>query len=137
MSDHAWTQEQLSAYVMGGLSASEMNRVDAHARQCPDCAAALSAARGMDRNLQALFADVRPGWELENETVRSTRTIRRRRFTFASWVPRLAAAAVILVGLGLIGSMAGSIVNDGQLPMPGIAMRSPPNPQSDSTTAQE
>src|SRR5262245_5735368 len=101
MSDHAWTQDQVSAYVMGGLSAGERDRVDAPACKCPDCAAALSAARGIDRSLQALFADVRPGWELENETVRSTRTFRPRHFTFSSWVPRLAAAAAILLGLGM------------------------------------
>src|SRR5262245_10920290 len=111
MSDHAWSQEQVSAYIMGGLSAAETDRVDAHVGQCPDCAAALSAARGVDRNLQALFTDVRPGWELEDETVRSTRTFRARRFAFTSWVPRLAAAAVILVGLGLIGAMAAAIVS--------------------------
>jgi Domain of unknown function (DUF4349)/Putative zinc-finger len=137
MSDHAWTQEQVSAYIMGGLSAAEMNRVDAHSRQCPDCAAALSAARGMDRNLQALFADVRPGLELEDEAVRSTRTFRPRRFTYTSWVPRLAAAAVILVGLGLIGAMAGAIVNDGQLPMPGIAMMRDAKPSSDPAAGHD
>ena len=45
MSDHAWTCENIAAYVVGGLTDAEITRVDAHVRQCPDCAAALSAAR--------------------------------------------------------------------------------------------
>src|SRR5437879_5472581 len=106
MSDHAWTHEQIAAYVTGGLTAAEMARVDAHIRQCPNCAAALAAARGMDHGLQALFADVRPGWELEDEAIRSTRAVRPRRFTFNSWLPRLAVAAVILLALCSLGAIA-------------------------------
>jgi hypothetical protein len=123
MSEHAWTQEQIAAYVMGGLTAEERERAERHVRDCADCASTLAAERGTDRSLQALFADVRPGLELEDEAVRSTRTVRPRRFAVTNWAPRLALAAVLLLALGMVGALADSFMRDGRLPMPGyVAM---------------
>jgi hypothetical protein len=122
MSEHAWTQEQIAGYVIGGLTAEERERAERHIGECSDCAAALAAGRGMDHSLQALFADVRPGLELEDDAVRSTRTVRTRRFTVTNWAPRMAVAAVLLLALGVVGAMSNAVVSDGRLPMPGTAL---------------
>jgi hypothetical protein len=121
MSDHDWTQEQLAAYVTGGLSADEAGKVDRHIAGCSDCAAALAAERDTDRHLRALFADVRPGFELEDTVVRSTRTLRPRMLGSASWWPRVAIAACLLLAVGMVGSLAEGMIRDGQLAMPGQA----------------
>ena len=77
MTDHAWTQEQIAAYVADGLDAAEAERLELHVRDCPDCAAALAAAKRLDRDLGALFAGVRPGVALEDRAVVTLRTARR------------------------------------------------------------
>src|SRR5438874_13641071 len=116
MSDHAWTQDHVAAFVVGGLTAAEAERLDGHARDCPDCAAAVAAARRLDRGLGALFADVRPDPGLEDRAVRSTRTLRRRN-ALSDRLPRWAVAAMILLTLGTFGAMAGALVSGGRLPM--------------------
>src|SRR5262249_30645306 len=67
MSGHTWILKNLAAYVAGGLDASERRRLERHAGRCAECARALDGARSVDRELTALFADVRPGPELEDE----------------------------------------------------------------------
>jgi hypothetical protein len=119
MSDHAWTQENVAAFVVGGLTAEETERFENHVRDCPDCAAAVAAARRVDRGLESLFADVRPDAGLEDRAIRSTRAARRRRIAFGGLLPRLAIAAGILLMLGIVGAMAGALVGDGRLPLPG------------------
>ena len=66
VTEHVWSQEQIAAYLAGGLSSEECERLDRHARECPECAAALSAATHLDRGLGALFASVRPKPGLED-----------------------------------------------------------------------
>ena len=80
MSEHAWVQEQIAAAVAGGLSAAEAERLDAHTRDCPECAAALAEARTLDRGLGALFAPVRPGPALEDRVIGNLRATRVRRW---------------------------------------------------------
>src|SRR3954470_3729171 len=110
MSDHAWSQEHVAAFVVGGLTPEEAARLERHARGCPDCAAAVAAARRIDRGLVALFADVRPDPGLEDRVVRSTRAARRRRLAFSGWLPRVAVAALILLALGTFGAMAEALI---------------------------
>jgi autotransporter-associated beta strand protein len=123
MSEHAWTQEHVAAFVVGGLTAAEAERLESHARDCPDCAAAIAADGRIDRGLSALFADVRPAAGLEDRAIRSTRTARSLGL---GRLPRWAVAAMILLMLGSFGALSGSLVNDGRLPLPGsVAMRRP------------
>ena len=75
MSDHAWTQENLAAFVAGGLDAAEDERLERHAAECTECAAALHQARLLDRGLDTLFAAGRPGPALEDRMVQSLRTV--------------------------------------------------------------
>ena len=120
MTDHAWSQEQIAAHVAGGLDAAEAERLEQHARDCPDCAAALSAARRLDRGLGELFAGVRPGPALEDRAVVSLRAGRKRRGPLmAGWARRATVAIAALLLLGTFGALAGSLLNDGLLPMPG------------------
>src|SRR6516164_6198551 len=107
MSDHVWTQDHVAAFVVGGLTPEEAERLEGHARDCSGCAAAVAAARRIDRGLGALFADVRPDAALEDRAVRSTRTSRGRKSALPVRLPRLAVAALILLALGTFGAMAG------------------------------
>lgn len=121
MSDHAWTQDHVAAAVVGGLSAEEAERFDAHVRDCADCAAAVATARRMDGRLTGLFADVRPGPGLEDQVVTLTRTPPGRRIKLVRRFPRWAVAALVLIALGAAGAITSGFVGDGRLPLPGEA----------------
>ena len=60
MSEHVWTLENLAAHVAGGLEPAERERLERHLAECPECSRAVAAARGTDRQLMALFQNVRP-----------------------------------------------------------------------------
>jgi hypothetical protein len=115
MSDHAWTREHAAAYVVGGLSAEEAERLEAHTRDCPECAADVADARRLDGDLRDLFVDERPTPGLEDRAIRSTRTVRRRRrLRMSSRMARFVVAAGVLVALGSVGAFLGD-----RLPLPG------------------
>src|SRR5262245_31634971 len=119
MSDHVWAQDHVAASVVGGLTAEEAERFDGHVRDCPECTAAVGAARRLDAGMTSLFADVRPAVGLEDRAVRSTRKVRRRNVSLADRLPRWAVAAMILLALGTFGAMAERLMNGGLLPVPG------------------
>src|SRR5438067_12611789 len=111
MSEHAWTEESLAAYVAGGLDAAERERLERHLVECFDCTSALEGARGADRRLLTLFRDVQPGPALEDRMIRSlrqsaalTRGPRVMRFR-SGWVKVVmataAAALLAVVGAGI------------------------------------
>ena len=74
MSDHAWVQEHVAAYLAGGLDAQEAERLEAHARDCPACGAALAEGRTLDRGLRACSPALRPDPGLEDRAVARLRT---------------------------------------------------------------
>src|SRR5438045_9591557 len=101
MSDHAWSQEHATALAAGGLTAEEAERLTAHARDCPECAAAVESARRLDRGLDELFAADRPGPALEDRAIWRFRSGRRRQPPpVAGWVRRVTAPGAGLAGLG-------------------------------------
>src|SRR5262245_48618381 len=104
MSDHAWTQEQIAAAVAGGLTAEESERLGAHVRDCPECAAALADARRLDQELGSLFTPVRPGTMLEDRMILALRRANTRRLLLAGWKRKLAVGVAASVGLGLTGA---------------------------------
>lgn len=111
MSEHAWVQEHVAAYLASGLDAQEAERLEAHARDCPACGTALADARRLDDCLSALFVGVHPDSGLEDRAVARLRTATPRRLVFnprAKWA--VAAAAVLL--LGVVGAVAGSIASE-------------------------
>ena len=87
----------------------------------PSCAAVLESARQLDSGLNALFAPIRPGPELEDVTILKFREGRGLSWktAFPSRMRRPLAAIAALLFLGTFGALAASLLNDGQLPMPG------------------
>jgi hypothetical protein len=122
MSDHTWTQEHAAAYVAGGLSAEEAERLEAHVRDCPACAAAVAAARDLDRGLGELFAAGRPGPALEDRAVWSFRTGRRRWKVLSGWPTRLAAGVAATVGLAVTGYAVSRLGGPDGLKAPGESL---------------
>lgn len=119
MSDHAWSQDHVAAYVAGGLTAAEAERLDRHAGECAECAAALCQARAFDQSLTHLFAPERPGALLEERVLRALRTntiLSGKKRTWRWKVGASAAAAVLLAGFG---AGAGTLMDRGALVFPG------------------
>src|SRR5579871_5137627 len=76
MSEHNWADQQIAAYVAGGLAAEEKDRFEAHLRECPECASELNRNLALDRGLDSLFAPVRPSNDLEDRMIRSFHVIK-------------------------------------------------------------
>ncbi len=123
MSDHAWVQEHVAAYLAGGLDAQEAERLEAHARECPACAAALASSRRLDDCLSNLFVGVHPRAGLEDRAVAQLRTAPPRWPVFNPRVKWAVAAVAAVLLLGVIGAVAGSVASGESLRMPGSAER--------------
>ncbi len=125
MSEHAWVQEHVAAYLAGGLDAQEAERLEAHARDCSACGAALADARRLDDCLSNLFVSARPALALEDRAVGRLRTAppawRLMSGRRAKWA--MAVAAVLL--LGVLGAGAGSLTSRHGPLMPGGPMADP------------
>jgi len=109
MSEHVWSQEQIAAYLAGGLGAVEAERLEVHARECSECAAALERSRRLDSRLGSLFAIGRPGPELEDRALLALRLSRDRTPAREGWQKRLLIAAgitVFVTSVGFVGSRA-------------------------------
>jgi anti-sigma factor RsiW len=119
MSEHVWTQEQISAYVAGGLDAQESERLENHVRECPICGETVKEARALDRGLGSLFAGVRPNPALEDRLIRSLRTTSASDVLRRGWKRNLVWGVAASVGLGIAGAGMSMIVGDGDLPFPG------------------
>lgn len=116
--DHIWVQEHMAARALGGLSAADAARLDAHAADCPECSAELAAVRALDRDLDALFAPVR---SVAPRPVGDVWASRGWRF---GWRKPLVAGLAASVGLGLTGVVLASQtfglpMRAGGLPLPG------------------
>jgi hypothetical protein len=125
MSDHAWVQEHVAAYVAGGLDAQEAERLEAHARDCPTCAAAVADARRLDDCLSNLFVSARPAPALEDRAVTRLRAAPPRWPVLARRARWAGAVAAVLL-LGVVGALAGSLESNGVLRAPGEPPASPP-----------
>ena len=115
MTDHVWSQEQIAAYVAGGLNAEENERLEAHARDCLECSAALEKSRWLDSRLGSLFASTLPGPELEDRTLQAVRMDGGVKFSRVGWQKRLLIAASI----GVVVTAGGMVASFGdRLPTP-------------------
>src|SRR5262245_37656486 len=120
MSDHAWAQEQIAAHVAGGLDAPEAERLEAHARECPDCAAALGDPRDLDRGLDSLLAPMKPAAALEDRMIRSVHVIKAADLSRRRWKRNLIWAVAASVSLGAYGAGISALTRElGFLPFPG------------------
>ncbi|MSU77400.1 MAG: DUF4349 domain-containing protein [Gemmataceae bacterium] len=112
MSNHAWAEENLAAYTMGGLSAQERGDLEAHLADCANCTAVLSDSLDVEKVMDDLFASARPDAGLEDRVLQSLRRKPARR---ANWLLFVGSAAAVLV-FGLIGAIAQSLLEGGKLP---------------------
>jgi hypothetical protein len=119
MSEHAWFEQHLAGYHTGGLTAEERERFERHAAGCKDCARSLNDWAGFDHSMDGLFAEVRPEAGLENRLLQGLRTAtsrpRRRLPVF-----RIAAGIAALVMLGVVGAVMQNLLENGNLPLPGL-----------------
>jgi hypothetical protein len=120
MSVHAWVRNNLAAYVTGGLNATARRRLERHVRDCAECARALDEARAVDGDLTALFADVRPGPELEEEAIRRLRRPPPRPERRAqAWKVRWLVASAAAVLLASSGAGLSALMDEDKLRFPG------------------
>ncbi len=117
MADHAWTQENLDAYVLGGLSVQERSRLERHVDSCSECAHAKSEISEMEQLMDGIFTRVRPDAGLEDRAIQHLRQARRPR---PNWFRFVTAAAAVFV-FGTIGLVVQMFAFDGTLPLPGMA----------------
>jgi hypothetical protein len=112
MSDHAWTLENLAAYLAGGLEPAERERLEQHTADCVPCTAALSDARVLDRALSGLFAESRPNATLEDRVIQKLRTPPPDvwHLPVPMWLI-MPAAALVLVGF--TGALASQVLLSG------------------------
>jgi anti-sigma factor RsiW len=125
MSEHTWFDEHLAGYHASGLTAEERERFERHAADCQDCARSLDDWTGFDRSLDDLFAEVRPeaGWESRLlQGLRTAPPKRRWRWTRGL---SIAAAIAALVLLGAIGAVMQSLLENDNLPFPGLWAEGP------------
>lgn len=108
MSDHAWTQESLDAYLAGGLSASEREDVERHCAECAECTGLLQEAKQVDDLMNDLFADARPDAGLEARVIQKLRRAPKSR----AGVFRFVGAAAAVLVLGLLGAVLQALVAD-------------------------
>src|SRR5262249_35774437 len=109
MSNHNWTQENLDAYLAGGLTADERSSVELHIEACAECAQTLEESRKLEQLMDDLFIEARPDAALEERAIAK---LRGARITRASAMRFIAAAAAVLV-LGLIGAAVQAIAEAG------------------------
>src|SRR5438128_2363055 len=120
MSEHAWVLENIAGYEAGGLEAAECERLQEHIAACAPCAQALEETRGVDRTLEALFADIRPDAALEDRMVRALRAEPAHFIWYTPISMRVMSGAAAVLLLGALGAGLSSMVLDGRLPFPGM-----------------
>jgi hypothetical protein len=107
MAEHAWSLEQIAAYLAGGLDAEEIRRLEAHARECAECNTSIESYQRLDRGLNALFDFEKPGLELEDRALSVLRLGPVRNPLRDGWQKRLliaATAAVVMTAGGVVAS---------------------------------
>ncbi len=116
MSEHNWAQDNLNAYVTGGLSAQERGRVEKHVAGCTECAHEQADICETEQLMEGIFARVRPDAGLEDRVIHKLRQTRKPR---PSWLRFVTAAAAVIL-LGVIGGGVQMFALDGTLSLPGM-----------------
>ena len=116
MSEHAWVQENLDAYVTAALSAQECSRVERHLATCAECTHARAEISDIEQLMQGICTRVRPDVGLEDRAIQRLRLARGPR---PRWLRFVAAAAAVIL-LGAVGGTVQMLAFDGTLPLPGM-----------------
>lgn len=119
MSDHAFVQEYVAAFLADGLPAEERERFERHVHGCAECNRLLTEQHGFEQALGTLFADAQPRAGFEDRVLRRLRTARPpRRQGMPGWAKLLIGAAAV-VFLGALGFALNTVMENGRLPFPG------------------
>jgi Domain of unknown function (DUF4349)/Putative zinc-finger len=119
MSDHAFVQENVAAFLADGLPGEERERFERHVHGCAECNRLLSEQHGFEQALGTLFADAQPRAGFEDRVLRRLRTSpARRRQGMPGWAKLLTGAAAV-VFLGALGFALNTVMENGRLPFPG------------------
>lgn len=102
--------ELLDALMDGALSDEQRRAMEAHGRECPECAAAMRATLQM----KALFEQMEPEVDVPLEAQARWRGAvreeakRQKSPKLRRWIASVAAAAVVLVGVGAAFTLRGA-----------------------------
>jgi len=98
--DHDALREQVALYAVGALSGPERAAVEAHLRQCDECAADLASFRQVGGAMAQVVPQHDPSAILRARVLASA-TGRSKSMHVSVFMPWLAAAAMLLVTAGL------------------------------------
>jgi hypothetical protein len=118
MSDHPWIQENLAAYLAGGLDAAEAGRLEQHVAGCKPCARLLEEGRHFDQSLKGLFADAQPEAGFEDRAIQRVRKVSQRRWPQVLRYMKYAAAAAAVLGVAGVGVTVNSLIGKDGLTFP-------------------
>jgi hypothetical protein len=117
LDEHNWFDDHAAAFVMGGLTADERERIESHARDCTMCAARLAGLAQTDQTMNHLFASLRPSAGFEQAIIdRLNRPMRLAAAKVNPFVRRAAVAAAAAIVLGGFGYVASDKINNGRWP---------------------
>lgn len=100
---HGWVKEHLSAYVTGGLSPEEQERLENHVSACAPCAAELEKQKALDGELREMFADAKPAAGFEDRIIRGVREIPASRTIAFPKIYRAVASVAALLLVAVVG----------------------------------
>jgi hypothetical protein len=149
MSDHTWAQKRIAAYLAGKLKPADVERLEAHTRDCAQCEQAVEVVQ-LGKSLEGLFTEIRPTPGLEERAVVAFRKAPRSAILSRAAKKAMTGIAAILL-LGVIGAMAldgpmktakesfsfvGSNIRDGDIsPVKGLRAKTDQSPQTPSGVA--
>jgi hypothetical protein len=118
MSDHIWTQENIAAYVLGGLEPAERERLERHVTECTACAHAVEETRTLERKVLPWFASADPGPSLEDRILQALPASPPPRRRLPIGRPRLLLAAAASLLLAAVGFTASTLMEEDFLAFP-------------------
>src|SRR5262245_20722083 len=119
MTEHVWAQENIAAYVIGGLTAEEGERFDGHLAECPVCALAVEEATSLEGRLAPLFVAANPGPALEDRIIHGLPSTPPPRATLRlSRRGKVGAAAAAVVLIAAMGAGLSSLIERSTLRFP-------------------
>src|ERR1700722_7073484 len=116
MSEHTWAQKRIAAYLSGKLKPADLERLESHTRDCPQCEQAVEVVH-LGNGLEALFTEVRPSPELEKRAIAVLRKAPRPALLSRAAKKGMTIIAAILL-LGTFGAFASNGLNGRNSPQP-------------------
>jgi hypothetical protein len=119
MSEHVWAQENIAAYVAGGLEASEGERLEEHVADCLACARFVDEARSLEKKLAPLVLAAAPGPALEDRIIQSLPPVQATpRMNSLSGKRKAVLAAAAAMLLAVLGAGVSALIEKKNLGFP-------------------